>query len=174
MRYCWSAWSKENRIQKVRDSRQIWEDPCVPLVTRIDVWRLPVSKWLVAFLRFLWGRRRWTRAQERKPGGGRPHGHGGGRAFPTVALRQHVEEGRPPELHWRASHPSTIRRFKAEVTCSRGHSIALRDHTVEADGQVIPSIVCKQPGCDFHEIVRLEGWASGRIPAQAQSRPVAA
>jgi len=74
-------------------------------------------------------------------------------------------EGRPERLRWKASHPSTIRRFKAEVTCSHGHGIALRDHTVEADGSVVPSIVCKAPGCDFHEIVRLEGWRAGRIPA---------
>jgi hypothetical protein len=68
-------------------------------------------------------------------------------------------------LHWKASHPSTIRRFKAEVTCSHGHGIALRGHTIEADGRVVPSIVCRTPGCDFHEIVRLEGWRAGRIPA---------
>ena len=87
------------------------------------------------------------------------------RSYPTIPLSLHSGEGRPPKLHWKPSHPSTIKRFKAEVTCSRGHAIALRDHTVEADGRVIPSIVCKTPGCDFHEIVRLDGWSAGRLPS---------
>ena len=88
------------------------------------------------------------------------------RSYPTVPLNRHAGEGRPPKLHWKPSHPSTITRFKAEVTCSHGHGVVLRDHTVEADGQVIPSVVCKEPGCDFHEMVCLVGWTSGRIPAQ--------
>lgn len=88
------------------------------------------------------------------------------RSYPTKLLREHLGEGPPPKLHWKASHPTTIRRFKAEVTCSRGHAIVLRDHTVEADGRVIPSIICKTSGCDFHEVVRLEGWSAGRVPAK--------
>lgn len=87
------------------------------------------------------------------------------RARAVVLLSRHVGEGRPPAMHWRESHPTTIRRFKAEVTCSRGHGIALRSHSVEADGRVVPSIVCREPGCDFHEIVRLDGWTAGRMPA---------
>lgn len=129
-----------------------------------------MPKWILALLRFMSGRR-GKGDQERQRGRATTPTHVARRSFPTIALRQHLGDGRPPELHWKASHPSTIRRFKAEVTCSIGHSITLRDHSVEADGRVIPSIVCKQPGCDFHEIVRLEGWASGRIPAQAQSLP---
>jgi len=94
------------------------------------------------------------------------------RYFPIMSLRRYTGEGKPPRLEWKASHPSTIKRFKAEVTCSRGHGIALRNHTVEADGRVVPSIVCLEPGCDFHEIVRLDGWAAGRIPAQSEDLPV--
>jgi len=96
------------------------------------------------------------------------------RSYPLVVFKRHEGEGRPSELHWKASHPKTIKRFKAEVTCSRGHAIALRDHTVEADGRVIPSIVCKEAGCDFHEVVRLEGWSSGRIPAKPLEQRVEA
>lgn len=88
------------------------------------------------------------------------------RQYPRMSLREHVGDGRPQNLQWKASHPSTIARFKAEVTCSRGHAITLRDHTIEQDGRVIPSIVCKTQGCDFHEVVRLEGWRAGRIPAK--------
>lgn len=85
------------------------------------------------------------------------------RSYPTIPLAMHRGDGRTPPMHWKPSHPSTIRRFKAEVTCARGHAIALRDHSVEADGRVVPSIVCNAPGCDFHEIVRLEGWSAGQI-----------
>ena len=85
------------------------------------------------------------------------------RSFPIVPLPEHSGEGSPPRLHWKASHPSTITRFKAQMTCARGHGIALRDHSVEADGRVFPSVVCNAPGCDFHEYVRLEGWSAGQI-----------
>jgi hypothetical protein len=96
------------------------------------------------------------------------------RLYPSRTLEQYVGEGSPPPLRWKASHPSTIRRFKAEVTCSRGHGITLRDHTIEADGQVLPSIVCKRAGCTFHEVVRLEGWSAGRIPATPKAPAAAA
>lgn len=96
------------------------------------------------------------------------------RSYPTIPLREHVGNGSPPRMHWKASHPSTIKRFKAEVTCSRGHGIVLRDHTVEANGRVVPSIVCKEPGCDFHEIVRLDGWRWGYISAKPDGNSAAA
>ena len=89
------------------------------------------------------------------------------RHYPVMSLPRYIGEGKPPRLEWKASHPKTIKRFKAEVTCSRGHGIVLRNHTVEADGRVVPSIVCKEPGCNFHEIVLLEGWTAGRVPARS-------
>lgn len=95
------------------------------------------------------------------------------RWYPTIVFARHTGEGKPPRMQWKQSHPSTVRRFKAEVTCSQGHGIVLRDHSVEEDGQVIPSIVCKHPGCDFHEIVRLEGWDAGRMPAGASGKRAA-
>jgi hypothetical protein len=91
--------------------------------------------------------------------------------FPLKTLFQYNGNGKPPPLKWKASHPSTISRFKAEVTCSRGHGITLRSHSVLADGRVVPSIVCKAPGCDYHEVVRLEGWTAGSIPAYTSPAP---
>lgn len=132
-----------------------------------------MPKWWMAVLRFFVGREKAKPSASRKlrPVQGRPAAAvPSRRPYPLTALKEHAGEGRPEKLHWKASHPSTIKRFKAEVTCSRGHGIALRDHTIEADGRVIPSIVCRTPGCDFHEVVRLEGWRSGRVPA----KPVAA
>ncbi len=119
-----------------------------------------MPKWLKAVFRFFVSEPKARRPVPR-PTGNAPRP----RSYPLICFKEHVGEGRPEMLHWKASHPSTIRRFKAEVTCSHGHGIALRDHTIEADGRVVPSIVCRTPGCDFHEIVRLEGWRAGRIPA---------
>lgn len=119
-----------------------------------------MPKWLKAVLRLFVSEPRARRPVPR-PTGDAPRS----RSYPVIGLKEHVGEGRPEMLRWKASHPSTIRRFKAEVTCSHGHGIALRDHTIEADGRVVPSIVCRTPGCNFHEIVRLEGWRAGRIPA---------
>lgn len=46
----------------------------------------------------------------------------------------------------------------ASVTCSNGHTATLTDHEIAADGTVTPSLVCPYDGCDFHEMVVLEGW----------------
>jgi hypothetical protein len=121
-----------------------------------------MPKWLKTLLRFFVGepngQRQTSRTSRSTSAASRQ------RSYPLIALNEHAGEGRPERLHWKASHPSTIRRFKAEVTCSHGHGIALRDHTIEADGRVVPSIVCRTPGCDFHENVLLEGWRAGKIP----------
>jgi len=51
---------------------------------------------------------------------------------------------------------------KAVVMCSNGHSLFLGEtHTIQADGQVMPSLVCGIEGCGFHKIVRLMGWEAG-------------
>ncbi|EZP73071.1 hypothetical protein BV96_01261 [Sphingomonas paucimobilis] len=122
-----------------------------------------MPKWLKAVLRFFVGEPNAQRPASRTS---RPPGAASRqRSYPLIGLKEHAGEGRPERLHWKASHPSTIRRFKAEVTCSHGHGIALSNHTIEADGRVVPSIVCRTPGCDFHQVVRLEGWRAGRIPA---------
>ena len=80
-----------------------------------------------------------------------------------IVLARYMGRDRPPPLHWKDCHPSTRRRFKAELTCSRGHGISLKAHGVRSDGSVEPSIVCLHPGCDFHEFVRLDGWTAGAL-----------
>ena len=46
----------------------------------------------------------------------------------------------------------------ALLSCPDGHIASLSQHTIAADGTVSPSVVCPEPGCDFHEHVRLVGW----------------
>jgi hypothetical protein len=71
--------------------------------------------------------------------------------------------GDPPPLHWKACHPSTARRFKAEMTCRAGHGLVLKGHSVDAGGMVRPSVVCMTRGCGFHEFVRLSNWTLGQL-----------
>lgn len=85
------------------------------------------------------------------------------RHFPLVPISRHRLDGRAPPLHWKPCHPSTQARFKADMTCARGHAVSLKNHEVLSDGRVMPSVVCLAPGCDFHEFVRLEDWTAGRL-----------
>lgn len=41
--------------------------------------------------------------------------------------------------------------------CNR--SATLYEHDVAADGIVMPSLVCPYEDCNYHEHVKLEGWA---------------
>lgn len=45
--------------------------------------------------------------------------------------------------------------------CPNGHIGGLSDHEIAPDGTVSPSVVCPEPGCDFHEFIKLEGWQGG-------------
>lgn len=69
----------------------------------------------------------------------------------------------PPPFSWVPCHSSTMRRFKAQMTCPRGHGLVLKGHSVDAVGRVHPSVVCLTEGCDFHEFVRLSEWEFGAI-----------
>lgn len=75
----------------------------------------------------------------------------------------------PPPGFWAPCHPATVAVFKASITCPSGHTLTLRNHRVAADGRVHPSIVCPEPGCSFHELVRLQNWSFGTIPARRSS-----
>jgi hypothetical protein len=83
---------------------------------------------------------------------------------PIVVFRLHRGDGAAPPLQWKKCHPSTIRRFKAELTCPFGHTLTLRAHIVTTDGRVRPSVVCHSPGCEFHEFVQLKDWDGGHVP----------
>ena len=70
---------------------------------------------------------------------------------------------RPESLHWVPCHPSTISHFKATMSCSEGHPLTLRGHSIASNGDVMPSVVCRHDGCKFHNYVRLVGWSDGAI-----------
>jgi hypothetical protein len=80
-----------------------------------------------------------------------------------ISIRRYTGNEDPPPLYWKACHPSTMKRFKAEMTCSRGHGMVLKQHAVYADGRVFPSVVCLEHECNFHEFVRLDTWDFGPL-----------
>ncbi len=41
-------------------------------------------------------------------------------------------------------------------TC--GLVASLRDHSIDKDGLVTPSVACPGPKCSFHEHIKLNGW----------------
>ena len=69
----------------------------------------------------------------------------------------------PPPMQWAPCHPSTIRTFKASMTCPNGHGLTLGQHSITATGEVSPSVVCLARGCSFHEYVRLDRWSFGPL-----------
>lgn len=55
--------------------------------------------------------------------------------------------------------PSVTEDPKAVLmTCPFGHPVSLAKHEIGEAGVVSPSVRCKEPGCKFHEDVRLVGW----------------
>ena len=72
-------------------------------------------------------------------------------------------EGDPPPMHWKSCHPRTRARFKAHMTCTRGHAIVLSGHRISSEGTVRPSVVCRTKGCDFHDWVKLKEWTDGAL-----------
>jgi hypothetical protein len=69
----------------------------------------------------------------------------------------------PLPMQWAPCHPSTIRHFKASMTCPHGHGLTLGKHSIAATGEVSPSVVCPSPGCSFHAYVRLDRWTFGAL-----------
>ncbi|OWK24733.1 hypothetical protein AJ87_18460 [Rhizobium yanglingense] len=60
--------------------------------------------------------------------------------------------------------PST---FQGRGDVSAGHQLTLKGHSISAEGQVQPSVVCRHLGCDFHEFVVLDNWAQRRAAVPA-------
>ncbi len=46
------------------------------------------------------------------------------------------------------------------LKCGNGHigSLSEPDHMIDAAGIVVPSVVCPDDTCDWHETVTLKGW----------------
>ncbi len=48
---------------------------------------------------------------------------------------------------------------KAILECPKcGKSASLDHHEISQDGSVLPSVVCTEEGCDFHEFIKLKNW----------------
>lgn len=57
------------------------------------------------------------------------------------------------------------RPLRVVVVCPAGHPLGL-PHRIDADGVVHPSIVCPEPGCDWHIWGRLKDWMSAERSAR--------
>ena len=69
-------------------------------------------------------------------------------------LRQ--DEGLEPGTWWLPTGA-----IKPYIACPRCGGTLLGDdapHTISDSGDVNASVVCRHPGCDFHEFVTLWGW----------------
>jgi hypothetical protein len=108
------------------------------------------KKLLTAFLRLF--QRSRGESEQRRPA-----------PRPIVQLSRWSGADRPPPMMWKDCHPRTRAIFKAELSCSNGHSVSLRGHSVGQDGRVSPSVVCLTPGCGFHDFVHLNGWTAGAL-----------
>lgn len=47
----------------------------------------------------------------------------------------------------------------ALMKCPQGHIASLSGHEIATDGTVTPSVVCPEPGCGFHDYVKLLIWS---------------
>lgn len=61
-------------------------------------------------------------------------------------------------LSWKGVFLGTKART-ASFTCSKGHTLCLRQHAIADDGTVTPSVVCPIDGCTFHEWIKLDKWS---------------
>lgn len=86
------------------------------------------------------------------------------RKYKVKHIPRYTGPGEPPAGHWSPCHPSTVARFKAQMTCPNGHGLTLRGHSIESTGRAHPSVVCPVAGCTFHEFVTLDDWTSGDVP----------
>lgn len=83
--------------------------------------------------------------------------------YKRILIPLYSGPGDPPPGYWKQCAPSTVHRFKAELTCPYGHGMTLKGHTVAANGFVLPSVVCHSDRCSFHEFVALQGWNHGAV-----------
>jgi len=114
-----------------------------------------------------WAKSLWRGFWPRRPSSPRPAPNQPYVPRPRIRVAHWRGIGSAPPGHWNACHPSTEHIFKAELTCPRGHRLTLKGHSISEAGQVQPSVVCRHPGCDFHEFVVLDNWAQRRavLPA---------
>lgn len=70
-----------------------------------------------------------------------------------------LQHGDPDAAHgvWKGGRFPSGRT--AIISCPKcGFSASLRDHSIDDNGDVNPSLVCPGEGCGFHEWITLAGW----------------
>ena len=51
-------------------------------------------------------------------------------------------------------------KASATIACPKCGAVGWLDHEIDADGNVSPSVECMERLCDFHAMIRLEGWVA--------------
>lgn len=49
-------------------------------------------------------------------------------------------------------------RKSVSFTCPNGHIYMLDKYQIQANGIVLPMVLCPADGCGFHEFIKLHGW----------------
>ena len=144
------AWRIRASIWKTGSGRRMKYPPGCRLGTYFNFGpTMRIKHWLSSAIRWLIG---FSERQIKSPVGGlKPSLPGRS----PINVPRYRGVGDPPPLYWKACDPSTVMRFKAVLTCPRGHCLTLRVHTIEASGIVWPSVVCQFRECEFHDFVRL-------------------
>jgi hypothetical protein len=117
---------------------------------------------MFGWLRSLWRSIAITRPKPARPGQPAPQLRSPARPAGR-SIAAFTGQGEPPPMHWKSCHPRTRARFKASMTCAHGHAIVLSGHRISENGEVHPSVVCRTPGCDFHDWVLLKNWTDGAL-----------
>lgn len=49
-------------------------------------------------------------------------------------------------------------RKSVSFTCPNGHIYMLRNYQIQANGIVLPMVLCPADGCGFHFFIQLDEW----------------
>ena len=83
-------------------------------------------------------------------------GDGGRRGAPVIVCTPAARLAERVPFTWERVTLDGVR--SAAAYCVNGHFAVLSAHEIAPDGTVTPSVVCPEDECDWHEMVRLDGW----------------
>jgi hypothetical protein len=70
----------------------------------------------------------------------------------------HNPNGELKPRTWKLVTISGRERQVATFTCPNGHTYLLNKYEILPNGCVHPLVLCPADDCNFHELIKLEGW----------------